>query len=186
MQYIYSRVSTEKQTTDSQVAMLKEMFPRAVAIEEVQSTRRALPKLEALLKDLKPGDELIVAALDRLGRRAAQLIILFEDLYKRGVIVKSVREGLDYSTVTGKMVVQILSAVAEMERGLISERTKAALAYRKSQGVRLGPPPTYSKDTFSHVRKLIQSGKTYSEISELLGISPGRISQVLGKRRIVA
>ena len=83
---------------------------------------------------------LIVAALDRLGRRTSEVLPLIEDLDSRGVILKSEREGVDYSTPVGRLVTQILISVAEMERSMLSERTKAGLANARAKGKQIGRP----------------------------------------------
>ena len=143
MQYIYSRVSTDKQETQNQLSKLKELFPGAAVFEEVSSGAKARPVLQTLLASLHSGDILIVAALDRLGRRTSEVLALIEDLERRGVILKSIREGVDYSTIAGRLVTQILCACAEMERRLISERTKMALEARRKAGVKLGGPAKF-------------------------------------------
>ena len=120
MLYIYSRVSTGRQDTANQLAKLRELYPAATVFEETASGAKRRPILESLLQLLKEGDQLIIAALDRLGRRTSEILALIEDLERRGVVLKSLREGLDYSSISGKLVTQILAACAEMERGLIA------------------------------------------------------------------
>jgi len=178
MLYIYSRVSTDKQETQNQLSSLKETFPTAAVFEEIASGAKARPVLQTLLASLQRGDTLIVAALDRLGRRTSEVLMLIEDLERRGVILKSIREGVDYSTIAGRLVTQILCACAEMERRLISERTKMALDARKKAGVKLGGPSKYSLETVTHVRGLRAQGQTVREIAKATGMSPSRVSQL--------
>lgn len=178
MQYIYSRVSTDKQETQNQLSRLKEMFPAAAVFEEVASGAKARPVLQTLLGTLQRGDTLIVAALDRLGRRTSEVLALIEQLEGRGVVLKSIREGVDYSTIAGRLVTQILCACAEMERRLISERTKVALEARKKAGVRLGCPTKFDADTVAKVRELRAAGMTVREVSRLTGVSASRVSQL--------
>lgn len=178
MQYIYSRVSTDKQETANQLSKLKELFPGAAVFEEVASGAKSRPVLQTLLGCLQAGDVLIVAALDRLGRRTSEVLGLIEDLERRGVILKSIREGVDYSTIAGRLVTQILCACAEMERRLISERTKLALEARKKAGTKLGPPTKYSIETVLRVRNLRAQGTTVREIAKVVGMSASRVSQI--------
>lgn len=178
MQYIYSRVSTDKQETQNQLSSLKELFPNAAVFEEVASGAKARPVLQTLLGSLQKGDTLIVAALDRLGRRTSEVLGLIEDLEKRGVILKSMREGVDYSTIAGRLVTQILCSVAEMERRLISERTKMALEARKKAGVKLGCPAKYANEVVAQVRELRSAGKTVREVALVTGMSASRVSQL--------
>lgn len=178
MQYLYSRVSTGKQDTENQLAQLRALYPEAVVFEETASSAKARPVLVALLGMLQKGDTLIVAALDRLGRHTSEVLSLIEDLERRGVVLKSIREGVDYSTVAGRLVTQILVSVAEMERNLIRERTRLALEARRKAGVRLGCPPKYSLDVVTHVRELRAQGRTCREIARDVGMSASRVSQI--------
>lgn len=188
MQYIYSRVSTDKQETQNQLSKLKELFPAAAVFEEVASGAKARPVLQTLLEVLRPGDTLIVAALDRLGRRTSEVLALIEDLEHRGVVLKSIREGVDYSTIAGRLVTQILCACAEMERRLISERTKLALEARRKAGVRLGGPAKFSPETVQRVLDLRAQGHTVRDVARATGVSASRVSQLCksAKRTIAA
>ena len=178
MQYIYSRVSTDKQETQNQLSKLKELFPNAAVFEEVASGAKARPVLQALLGMLHRDDVLIIAALDRLGRRTSEVLALIEDLETRGVVLKSIREGVDYSNIAGRLVTQILCACAEMERRMISERTKMALEARKKAGVRLGCPAKYSAEAVQCVLALRAQGQTVREVSKITGMSASRVSQL--------
>lgn len=178
MQYIYSRVSTDKQETQNQLCKLKELYPNAGVFEEVASGAKQRPILQKLLASMEKGDTLIVYALDRLGRRTSEVLLLIEDLEKREIILKSVREGVDYSTIAGRLVTQILCACAEMERRLISERTKLALEARRKAGVRLGGPSKFPPETVQRVKELKGQGHTVREISRQTGVSPSRVSQL--------
>lgn len=178
MRFLYGRVSTDGQTTDNQISALKAKYPDAVVVEETASGAKRRPKLEELLARVQKGDELIVAALDRLGRRTSEVLALIEDLEAKGVILKSEREGVDYSTICGRLVTQILCSVAEMERNIISERTRLGLAARKAKGVKLGRASTYTVEQIEEVRQLRAAGKTLKEIRQLTGLSESRIHQL--------
>lgn len=167
-----------KQETQNQLSRLKELFPNAAVFEEVASGAKVRPVLQTLLGSLHAGDVLIVAALDRLGRRTSEMLGLIEDLERRGVVLKSIREGVDYSTIAGRLVTQILCACAEMERRLISERTKIALEARKKAGVRLGEPVKYSAEVIRRVRELRGQGHTVREVATTIGMSASRVSQL--------
>lgn len=178
MQYIYSRISTGKQDIENQLAKLRALYPEALIVEETASGGKSRPELQALLAKLDKGDDLIVAALDRLGRRTSEVLALIEDLERRGVILKSLREGVDYSTVCGRLVTQILCSVAEMERGLIAARTKDALAAKRKQGVIGGRRPTYSADIIAYVKELRLQGLTIRAVAQLTGVSASRVAQL--------
>lgn len=136
------------------------------------------PILDALISRMEEGDVLIVAALDRLGRRTSELLSLIEDLSTRRIVLKSIREGLDYSTLTGKFMIQVLCAFAEMERNIISERTKIALAAKKKAGVHCGRSPTYSPAKVAQVLELRGRGFTTRAVSVMTGVSASRVSQL--------
>jgi DNA invertase Pin-like site-specific DNA recombinase len=178
--YIYSRVSTDKQETENQLHGLTKLYPTAEVVSEtISGTKSTKPILEALLARLQPGDTLVIAALDRLGRRAGKAIQLIDDLYTKGIKVVSIREGLDYSTSSGKLIGQITLAVSENERNLISERTKAALASKKAQGVILGAPRRYDSSVVATVVLHRQQGLNLKQIAKLTGISQATVCRML-------
>lgn len=178
MQYIYSRVSTGKQDTANQLTRLKELYPNATVVEETASGAKSRPELQSLVLRLQKGDELLVAAMDRLGRRTSEVLALIEDLERRGIILKSLREGVDYSTVCGRLVTQILCSVAEMERGLIASRTRDALAAKRQQGIVGGRRPTYPPEVVARVRAMKTQGFTNKAIAIETGMSASRVGQL--------
>lgn len=178
-QYVYARVSTQSQETENQVVNLRRQYPDAEFIEEVASGAKVRPELEKLVQRLQRGDELIVSSLDRLGRKTAEILTLIDSLEKRGIILKSLREGLDYSTISGRLVTQILVSVSELERSLISQRTKAALAAKREKGIVGGRPKIHNEETVNRARILRAEGKSLSTISQLVGISKTRLHQLL-------
>ena len=180
--YIYSRVSTGYQDNTNQTLRLREMYPHAIVVEEVGSGGKQRPELEKLLNRLTAGDELIVYALDRLGRRASEILLLVEDLDRRKIVLKSIRESLDFSTVAGRFVFQIMAALSEMERRLISERTKQAMDTKKKQGARFGRPRLYSNDLIEKARRLRAEGKTLQAIAGETEMSIARVQQVTQKK----
>lgn len=170
-EYIYARVSTDDQTTEGQALALRRRFPDAQVVSEVASGARSRPMLRALVAQLQPGDTLVVAALDRLGRRTSEVLQLIEDLERRGVVLVSIREGVDYSTPVGRLVTQILVSVAEMERSLIAERTRSGLAAARARG-RVGGRPAISDEQREEITRLAAGGLTVREIARRVGVSP--------------
>jgi len=208
--YIYSRVSTDKQETENQLHSLRTLYPTAEVVEEyISGTKEHKPAFEALRKRMVKGDVLVIAALDRLGRSAGPAIILINQLYKDGITVISVREGLDYSTSSGRLIGQITFAVSENERNLISERTKAALKRLKDSGVTLGRasispeeraraaakrlatyavkraageqlgPKAKPSTALPQIQALRAQGLSMRAIASAVGLSPGRVCQLL-------
>lgn len=133
--FIYARVSKKtnkkehgRQEVLMQVVALKDDYPNAEIWQEKGSAYKGrLPVLEKLLAKLKRDDRLIIFSLDRLGRRLIALAQLFEDLNKRGIILISRRESIDFSTITGKMVGHILGSVAQVESEIRAERISLGL-----------------------------------------------------------
>lgn len=134
MRYGYARVSTQEQSLILQLDALHSYGVDQVYEEKVSGKNKFKPVLDDLMAQLKSGDQLVVWKLDRLGRRTSELMILQESLEKRNISLISLTESLDTSTPIGKFAFHILCCVAEMERNIISERTRAGLNSAKAQG----------------------------------------------------
>lgn len=148
---LYARVSTNDQTCENQILQLIEYAKRQnwsyQIFEEKESSRNTRPIKEFLKKQLrkKAFDGLLVWKLDRWGRSTRELVTELDEFIHRGINFVSYQDNIDLSTPQGKFMAQILSAFAEFERDMISDRTKAGLERAKSQGKKLGRPPG-SKD----------------------------------------
>jgi DNA invertase Pin-like site-specific DNA recombinase len=176
--FIYSRVSTGGQDAANQTSNLKQQFPHAEVVEEVASGGKSRPMLEKLVRELQSGDTLVVAALDRLGRRTSEILLLVEDLERRGIILRSIRESIDFSTIAGRLVCQILISVSEMERRIISERTRLALAAKKKLGIVGGRRRKYTDQQVIQVKELRAQGMKLKDVSSRTGISISRVYQL--------
>ena len=143
---LYLRVSTENQTTENQRIRLEEYAKsnnwEYDLFDEVESTRKTRPVKQALLTKLRANeyDAVVVYKLDRWARSSTELILETKELIDKGVGFISISDNLDFTTASGKLHFQILSAFAEFERSLISERTKEGLKRAKSQGKQIGRP----------------------------------------------
>ena len=148
---LYSRVSTSEQTVINQRIKLIEYAERKGyaydLFEEVESTRKTRPVKQNLLVKLRQHHygAVVVFRLDRWARSSTELILETKELIDKGIAFISLSENLDFSTATGKLHFHILSAFAEFERSLISERTKEGIYRARNQGKKLGRPPG-SKD----------------------------------------
>ena len=143
---IYARVSTLDQHPENQLLQLTDYAQRQGwdydTYEEKETTRKTRPvkeQLKALLRQ-KKYDGLLVWKLDRWGRSSQELVIEIDEFIHRNINFVSYQDNIDLSTPQGKFMAQILSAFAEFERNMISERTKAGLARAKAQGKKLGRP----------------------------------------------
>jgi DNA invertase Pin-like site-specific DNA recombinase len=145
VKYGYARTSTDDQTTALQLAALKRA--RCSHIFEDKglsgaSTKR--PGLVRCLRTLRAGDTLIVWKLDRLGRSLRDLIAMLDELRGRGVRFQSLTEAIDTETPTGRTMWQMIGVLAELERSLISERTRAGVAAARRRGIQFGRKPKLS------------------------------------------
>jgi DNA invertase Pin-like site-specific DNA recombinase len=136
----YARVSTEDQATDAQMDELRAAGCEVVHQEHGSGASRARPVLSRLLRDIHPGEVLVVVRLDRLARSVSHLLEVIEDLEEKGAHFRSLRDPIDTSTPQGMFSLQVLGAVAQLERSLISERTKAGIKAAKARGAKPGNP----------------------------------------------
>jgi DNA invertase Pin-like site-specific DNA recombinase len=169
----YMRVSTNEQNLNLQLDALEEagceMVYKDEGISGASTNRKGL---EEALRSLKSGDVLIVWKLDRLGRSLQHLISVIEKLRANGIGFRSLSESIDTTTAGGKLIFHIFGALAEFERGLIGERTKAGLHSAKKRGKRLGRPSRLSQEQLKHAKKMLQSGEeSVSGMAQILGIN---------------
>ncbi len=137
----YARVSTDEQSVDLQIDALERAGCGRIFFDSgFSGALRSRPALDEVLVELKSGDTLVTWRLDRLGRSLSHLITLVGDLEKRGIAFKSLSEAIDTSTAGGRLQFHMMGALAEFERSLISERTKAGMAAAKIRGAQLGRP----------------------------------------------
>src|SRR4029453_6391138 len=154
----YCRVSTDEENPDMQLAALQRARCRKIFTDTATGAHVKRPALAQCLKALKAGDVLVVWKLDRLGRSLRDLITLLDDLKGQGVKFKSLTESIDTQPPTGRAMWQMVGVLAELERSLIQERTKAGREAAKRRGVKLGRKPKLSPHQITHARKLIENG----------------------------
>ena len=184
MKYGYARVSTEDQNSGLQLAALKNAgCTTPIFKDDGQSgatTKR--PALQRCLKNLKPGDTLIVWKLDRLGRSLRDLITMLDDLKQRGVKFRSLTEHIDTETPTGRAMWQMIGVLAELERSLISERTRAGVKDAKRRGVKFGRKRKLTPGQIDHARKLIDDGQRREDVAALLNVDRTTLYRALTLR----
>jgi DNA invertase Pin-like site-specific DNA recombinase len=175
----YARVSTESQEVDAQVCKLKQYKCDQIYADVMSGTKRSRPELDRMIADLQPGDSVVIWKLDRLGRSVQNLIELVNLFKKKQVHFISLTDAIDTTTAAGMMMFHVISAVAQMERDLISERTKSTLAYKKSQGVRLGRPVLVQGQTILEIRELHKQGMRVQDIQRALNVSRPTIYKII-------
>lgn len=172
----YARVSTEDQTPELQLQALKKAGCKRVYEEKASGAQRDRPQLSAALEYMREGDTLVVWRLDRLARSLKQLIETVESFEPRGMHLRSLTEGIDTSTLNGRLVFHIFGALAEFERGLIRERTIAGLAAARANGRVGGRPRTITDKQLKAARTLLTAGDmTVAEIAKQIGTSPATL-----------
>jgi DNA invertase Pin-like site-specific DNA recombinase len=137
-----------------QLAALKRAGCKRIFTDKASGTHVTRPELIKRLKALHAGDVLIVRKLDRLGQSLCDLIGLLDDLKARGVAFRSLTEAIDTATPTGRAMWQMVGILAELERSLIQERTKAGREEAKVRGVKMGRKPKLSPQQMAQARTL--------------------------------
>ncbi len=158
----YGRVSTNAQELQLQTdALLKAGVPkRLIFVDKISGSKSERPGLDTCLGELREGDTLVVWRLDRLGRSVRHLIDVVEDLGKRKVGFKSICDGaIDTTTASGKLIFHIFTALAEFERSLIQERTKAGLQAARARGRLGGRKPLSVTDPRVQTAKTLHADK---------------------------
>ena len=166
----YARVSTEQQNLDRQLDMLQKYGVDFIYNEKMTGTKRNRPELEKLLERLTEGDTVVVESLSRLGRSTKDLIWLMETFNAKDVNLVSLKESIDTTTSTGKLLFTLMSALAQFERDVIADRTREGLNSARARGRKGGRPRTDSEK----LRKAIKLYNTWqyslAEIENMTGV----------------
>ncbi|EZP68815.1 recombinase family protein [Pseudomonas sp. RIT357] len=182
----YARVSTDDQSTDAQCHSIAELHnvEHWYTDEATSGTTKALrrPGFAELFKFARKGDTLIVSAIDRLGRDTIDVLETVEALKSKGVSVISMREGFDLSLPVGKMVLTMLSAVAELERSNIKARQMAGIARARAMGQKLGAPKKIDDGAVSEWRRAQKA--TIQETAHQFGISIAAVKRACASKSL--
>ena len=177
MIYGYARVSTATQGRDGnsledQVAALEKYGCQEIIQEAFTGKTMERPQLQRLLDELQEGDTLVVSKLDRFARTAIEGVQTVRELFERGVRVHILNMGLIENTLTGNLILTVMLAFAEYERGMIVERTQTGKAVaRQDPNFKDGRPKKFSPQQIQLALDLLEQGKTYRQITEMTGIS---------------
>ena len=177
MIYGYARVSTATQGRDGnsledQVAALEKYGCQEIIEEAFSGKTMERPKFQRLLDRLQEGDTLMVCKLDRFARTAIEGVQTVRELFERGVRVHILNMGLIENTLTGNLILTVMLAFAEYERGMIVERTQTGKAVaRQDPNFRDGRPKKYTPQQIQLALDLLEQGRTYRQITEMTGIS---------------
>ena len=177
MIYGYARVSTAGQSIngnslEDQTKALEAYGCQEIITETFTGKSMERPQFSALFQKLKSGDTLVVTKLDRFARTAIDGVSTVRELFERGVRVHILNMGLVENTLTGNLILTVMLAFAEYERGIIVERTQAGKAVaRQDPNFREGRPKKYLPTQLHHALQLLESGKTYRQVEAMTGIS---------------
>lgn len=172
----YARVSTKDQNLDLQIDALKKAGcdHTYIYMEQISGGTKDRPELQKMLGQLRQGDVVTVWKLDRLGRSLADLVHLVNEIQGKGAGLLSLHDNIDTTTPTGKLTFHIFAAIAEFERDIIRDRTKAGLESARARGRTGGRPRGLSKEAqvkAAAAQSLYQQKNSVAEICQTLRIS---------------
>src|ERR1700687_4957281 len=181
----YARVSTGHQSLDQQLDALTAagVDPKRVYSDKLSGTssREQRPGLAGLLDYARSGDAIVVVGIDRLGRNAAEVMATIRELRDRDIVLRSLREGIDTSNATGRMVAGVLASLAELELELGRERRTAAREARRARGQSIGRPKALDEKKAALAQRMHTSGESASTIAAALGVSRATVYRVLSE-----
>jgi len=177
----YARVSTQDQNLSLQCDELTRAGCSAIYQEQVSGTKSDRSELGQCLKALRPGDTLVVWRLDRLGRSLKHLVETVTELEAKGIHFHSLTENIETGSATGKLMFHVFASMAEFERNLIAERTKAGLAAARARGRVGGRPQKLTEADKKLAKKMLASRDiTVSEVASKFGVSKMTLYRSVG------
>ena len=197
MVYAYIRVSTEQQSCEGQEFEIRQ-YCRKSGVEVSSWVREFVSgttdpskrSLGRLLKRMKRGDLLLCTELSRLGRSMMMVMGILNTCSSKGISIRTIKDGFELSeSINSKIIAFAFSLAAEIERNLISQRTKEALASKKASGVRLGRPPGRSAkkdlllDRMPEIKQKLCSGVKKSELARFYGVHVDTLNKYLRSER---
>src|ERR1700741_1023491 len=179
----YARVSIGHQSLDQQVDALTAAGVESDRVYSDKlsgtSTRQQRPGLAALLDYAREGDAIVVVGIDRLGRNAAEVMTTLRETGEPGIVLRSLREGIDTSNATGRMVAGVLASLAELELELGRERRSASRDARRARGQSIGRPKALDASKAALAQRMHDSGESATTIAATLGVSRATVYRVL-------
>lgn len=178
MKHGYQRVSTRDQNLDLQTDALFAAGCDRIYSEQVSGAAKVRPELERMISQLRPGDTVVVWKLDRLGRSLPDLIRVVNEIHSAGAEFQSLQDKVDTSSPHGKLVFHLFASIAEFERDLIRERTRAGLAAARARGRKGGRPAGLSKANkvkAAAAASMYREGTPVADILAALDIARGTL-----------
>jgi DNA invertase Pin-like site-specific DNA recombinase len=176
----YARVSTRDQNVAVQREALLAAGCETIFDDTISGSTKSRSGLNKAMAALMPGDVLVVWKLDRLGRSMQHVVNTVLDLDRRGIGFRSLTEAIDLTSSTGKLLLSVFGWLAEVERDLTTERTKAGLAAAKRRGVKLGRKPKLTAADVDHARRMIESGaESVAGMARILKVGRNTLGRAL-------
>jgi DNA invertase Pin-like site-specific DNA recombinase len=198
----YMRVSTHHQVTDRQEDALVSagVDVRDIYRDTVSGAKFERVGLEELIGKVeehdgerirrggvvRAGDTIIVASLDRLGRSLSQVVATADELHAAGIILKTIKESIDYSTSVGRMLAGIFGSLAEYERSLMLERVSDAREAARARGTNSGRPSTLTADQKRQIQRLHSAGESVPQLVKTFGVSRRTIYRAIETKATAA
>ncbi|AOW84051.1 MULTISPECIES: recombinase family protein [Gammaproteobacteria] len=177
----YARVSTDDQNLHLQRDALERAGCQVIYEDKASGKNTERPELEGCLKALRSGDTLVVWRLDRLGRSLGDLVKLVTTLEEKGIGFESLQEKIETTSASGKLVFHVFAALAEFERNLISERTRAGLKAARARGRLGGRKPKLKQKDIREIKALLKDPNIpVSDIAKRFGVSRTTIYNRVG------
>lgn len=179
MIYGYARVSTAEQCLDRQIDALKNYKVDKIFCEKISGTKKNRPELDKLLSEISSGDTIVIESLSRLGRSVKNLAELMEYFNENNIRLVSLKETIDTTSPTGRLLFAIISSLSQFERDVLAERTAEGLRAARERG-RVGGRPKTSTEKINKAIALYKT-KEYSitEITELTGVSKSTLYRAI-------
>ena len=183
----YARVSTEDQNLDVQLAALRAagVADADLFVEKISAVSAKRPQFDLLMKMLERGDTFVFHALSRIGREVPQIIAILKRLSDQAIAWRSVTEPyLDAATASGRLMVNITSAMAQFERDQIVDRTKRGMDELRRQGMYIGRPRLVDKKDIASMRRLRSGGRaSVAQIAKRFGVKPSTVYAYTSKKK---
>ena len=177
--YGYARVSTSDQNLDRQKDALEKYGIDLLFCEKVSGTKKSRPELDKMLSEIQDGDTVVIESLSRLGRSVKNLAELMELFNNKNVRLISLKETIDTTSSTGRLLFTILSSLAQFERDVLVERTKEGLSAARARG-RFGGRPKSNRDSVTKAIALYNTRQyTLKEITDLTGVSKSTLYRAI-------
>lgn len=180
----YARVSTDEQLLDVQLTALKAADCINIYQEKVSGAGKKRPQLDLAIKDLQPGDTLVVWRLDRLARSMDEFYKRLSQIREAGATFRSLCENFDFNTAMGEFVLVILAAVAQLERQITVKRTEAGMEAARARGAQIGARVKFTPEKKEKAKKWLKTGVKTAIVAKRLQLSAGLISVFKREQRL--